>query len=43
MSYDNTYMWNLKKKKVQMNLLTKQSQSSKKNLKLPKEKCMGEG
>ena len=43
MSYDNTYMWNLKKKMVQMNLLTKQLQSSRTNLKLPKEKCMGEG
>ena len=26
-SYDITYMWNLKKKKIQMNLFTKQKQT----------------
>ena len=28
-SYDITYMWNLKKKKIQMNLFTKQKQNHK--------------
>ena len=44
MSYDNTYMRNLKKKNGTDELTYKrESQGSKTNLKLPKEKCMGEG
>ena len=43
MSYDNTYMWNLKKKKGTNELTYKTVTEFKKNLKLPKEKCMGEG
>ena len=40
MSYDITYMWNLKRM-IQMNLFTKQEQTSKTNLWVPKGKRGG--